>query len=263
MNRIGVEVSGAVLAVSVVDGDGPVVVLGHGVGSSAMFLHETFGAAFAAAGLRLAAVDLRGHGDSSSARALDDHALDVHAADLARVCQTLGAAGVGGVSIGAMAAVRAVAGGLCVKAVLAVIPGWTGRSPAGHGPHAALATEIRSVGVAGMLARLEAEPELPAWVREVVLRDYRRHDVDSLRAALLSLDGAEGPSLAEIKSIDAPLAVVGWPDDPGHPLLVAESWSEAAGTSSMVQTSIAAMQDDRAALGVAACSAFALCGFPG
>lgn len=251
---------GVVLSVTLEDGDGPVALVAHGVGSSAMFVQEAFAGPFASAGWRLAAVDLRGHGESSPAPDPADHHLDVHARDLAVVARSLGAGLVGGVSIGAMAAVRAVSDGLEVEAVVAVIPGWTGPSMVGQGPHAAIADEVRKVGIAGMIARLEAEPHLPAWLREVVLRDYRRHDQDSLAAALLSLDGGEGPSLREVASLPCPLAVVGWPDDPGHPLAVAEAWSRAAPNAALATTSIAAMQLDRTGFGQCAVESLARLG---
>ncbi len=240
------------VVVEVTPGDGPVVVLGHGAGSSGWFLREAFEAPLREAGWRLAAVDLRGHADSALARDVADHDLDRHAADLAEVARTLDAAIVGGVSLGGMAAVRAVASGACdVAAVAAVIPAWTGRRSAGEGPHAAVADEVRADGVAGMVARLEAAEDLPAWIREVVLRDYARHDVDSLAAALVALDGGDAPNLDEVAGLPAPLALVAWPDDPGHPSTVAHEWAGVAPAAAVESTTIAAMQADRSAFGAA------------
>lgn len=260
---------GRTVAVEVAAGDGPVLLLAHGAGSSAWFLREAFGSPALAAGWRLATVDLPGHGGAGPAPSVADHHLDRYAEDLAAVAAEVGACVLGGVSIGGMAAVRAVATGMvangpgAIEAVVSVIPGWTGRSQPGEGPHAAVAAEVRRDGVEGMLARLEADPDLPDWIREVVVRDYRRHDPVSLAAALEALDGGDAPSVDEVAGLPVPLALVGWPDDPGHPLEVAFSWSAALPRSALAMTSIPAMQRDRTAFGRAALAALYELGITG
>ncbi len=231
------------------EGAGPIVVLGHGAGSSALFLEEAFGPALRAAGWRLAAVDLAGHGASPPAATVVEHHLDRHAEDLAAVCLALDAAVVGGVSLGGMAAVRAVGQGLNVRAVVALIPAWSGTS--GSVVHAFIADEVRRDGVDGMVQRLESDTSLPEWIRDVVVRDYKRHDPASLGAVLMSLDRGEGPTLDEVAGLRVPLGLVGWPDDPGHPLEVAEQWARLAPTAALAITSIERMQDDRGAMGKA------------
>ncbi len=125
---------------------------------------------------------------------------------------------IGGVSLGGQAAVGAAAAQVPCDAVLACLPAWSGRAVPGEGPHAAVAAEVASVGVAGMLARFRADTTMVPWLREVLLRDWAAHDPASLAAALTALDGGQAPTGTELADLPVPLAVVGWPDDPGHPL---------------------------------------------
>lgn len=210
------------------DVDRSAVVLAHGAGSSARFIADAFAGPVLGSGRRLVTFDLRGHGGSDPARDPADHHLEVHAADLrVVVASVVGPIDVvGGVSLGGHAAVRAVAAGdVPAEIVLACLPAWTGASTGGVGPHAAVAAEVRQVGIAAVIARLEAATDLAPWLRETLVRDYRSHDTDSLTAALLALDGGVAPSAEEVGGLPVPLAVVGWPDDPGHPLAVARHWA--------------------------------------
>lgn len=212
------------------------VVIAHGAGSSARFIVDAFAGPVLASGRCLVAFDLRGHGGSDPARDPVDHHLEVHAADLRAVATSV--AGpievVGGVSLGGHAAVRAVASGdVTCGVVLACLPAWTGKAVDGVGPHAVVAAEVREVGIAAVIARLEAATDLPRWLREVLVRDYRSHDPGSLTAALLALDGGLAPDAEEVGRLPVPLAALGWPDDPGHPLAVARHWADLAPTSAL------------------------------
>ncbi|MFU8839385.1 MAG: alpha/beta fold hydrolase [Nitriliruptoraceae bacterium] len=221
----------------------PAWVIAHGVGSSARFVVEAFAGPVARAGRRLVAYDLRGHGASSIAREVGDHHLDVHAQDLARVVERCDGEVevVGGISLGAHAAVRAVADGARGASVLACLPAWTGRAIPGDGPHAAIAARLATDGVAGHLAAIAADAALPDWLRRTLLADQPRHDPASLAAVLTSLDGGLAPTIEEVASLSVPLAVVGWPDDPGHPLEVAERWAASAARGALVVASMTAM----------------------
>ncbi|MEX2504270.1 MAG: alpha/beta fold hydrolase [Egicoccus sp.] len=211
--------------------DAPAVVVAHGVGSSARFVLAAFTGPVLASGRRLVAFDQRGHGASDPVREAGRHTLDHYAADLTAVVAagTTRPPAVMGVSLGGHAAVRAVArGGLGVATVVACLPAWTGRATAGDGPHAAVADEVRATGIAGMVDRFRTDTSMPSWLRTTLITDYPRHDPDSLAAALVALDGGEAPSLDEVASLPVQLGVVAWPDDPGHPLAVAQSWATAA-----------------------------------
>lgn len=209
----------------------PAVVVAHGVGSSGRFVAAACAGPFAAAGHRLVVVDQRGHGDATAVPDRGDHSLDAYAADLASVVASVPGevAAVGGISLGAHAAVRAPV----PHPRLLALPGWRGRRIAGQGPHAVIAAEVRSDGVAALTDRLRHDAAMPRWLRDTLVTDYDRHDPASLAAALVALDGADGPTDAEVARLASPggpgLSLVAWPDDPGHPLAVAQAWAEATG----------------------------------
>ena len=231
--------------------------LAHGMGSSARFMAAAFAAPVVRAGWRLVAYDLRGHGASSPARRVEQHHLDVHAADLASVVASV--AGpvtvVGGVSLGAHAAVRAASNGVVTEMVLACLPAWIGTATPGRGPHAATAARIATEGTAPMIAALRTDEVLAPWLRATLLADYPRHDPASLDAALRSLDGAEAPSYSELRGLRSPLVVLGWPDDPGHPLAVARRWADLAPRSSQLTLTIRSLDVAVTRLGAAAVKA--------
>ena len=235
----------------------PAWVLAHGMGSSARFMAAAFAAPVVRAGWRLVAYDLRGHGASSPARRVEQHHLDVHAADLASVVASV--AGpvtvVGGVSLGAHAAVRAASNGVVTEMVLACLPAWIGTATPGRGPHAATAARIATEGTAPMIAALRTDEVLAPWLRATLLADYPRHDPASLDAALRSLDGAEAPSYSELRGLRSPLVVLGWPDDPGHPLAVARRWADLAPRSSQLTLTIRSLDVAVTRLGAAAVKA--------
>ena len=235
----------------------PAVLLLHGVGSSSRFLCEAFSGPLLAAGWRLLAADLRGHGRSGPARDVSDHAFDHHVADVEVLARRFAPDVVGGVSLGSHAAVGAAAAGASCDAVLACLPAWSGRSVPGEGPHAAVAAEVATAGIDGILARFRADTTMVPWLREVLVRDWGAHDGPSLAAALTALDGGQAPTGAEVAALPAPLAVVGWPDDPGHPIAIAEDWAATAPRGALATTTLDAMQADRTALGRAAVTALA------
>ena len=234
----------------------PRLLLQHGVGSSCTYLDEAVAPPLVTAGWCVVVADLRGHGAASPVRDAAHHALDRLVADVAALAEAVAPVAVGGVSAGGHAATAAVArGAVDVARVVAALPAWTGRAVPGEGPHAAVAAEVRDHGVAGMVARLRDEPGLEPWLRRVLLRDLTAGDEASVEAALLALDGGLAPTLVELRSVRVPLGVVGWPDDPGHPLAVARQWAAAAPDATLVTTSLEAPSTDQFALGGAMATA--------
>lgn len=234
----------------------PRLVLQHGVGSSCTYLDEAVAPSLVSAGWCVVVADLRGHGAASPATDVERHHLDRYVEDVAALAAAVHATAVGGVSAGGHAAVAAAARGVVdVDAVLAVLPAWTGAARPGEGPHAAVADEVRVVGVGGMVQRLGEDAQLRPWLRRVLLRDLPAGDTASVEAALLALDGGAAPTVAEVSSLPCRLALVGWPDDPGHPLAVAEQWAAAAPDATLVTASLDAPDGDQFALGAAAAEA--------
>jgi 3-oxoadipate enol-lactonase len=216
--------------------EAPAVVLAHGVGSSARFVVAACAGPIVDAGWRLVTYDARGHGDSTPCPDPVDHHLDAQVADLDAVVAATGPAlAVGGISLGGHAALRRRG----PEPRVVCLPAWWGPSEAGIGVHAAVAAEVRTVGVAEVIDRLERDTGMPRWLRETLLTDYRRHDPDCLAAALIALDGATGPTSEDVADVDGPLAVVAWRDDPGHPFEVAERLSrETSGPTSLTELAI-------------------------
>lgn len=250
-----VRVRGTQLRVLDVVADGRPIVLAHGVGSSARFLVDAFARPFARAGLRLVAFDLRGHGGSDPARSTREHRLEVHAADLAAIADLVRAELIGGISLGAHAAVVAASGRAAIGTVLACLPAWTGLAVPGEGTHAGVAGAVEQEGIGAMVAGFARDETLEPWLREVLVRDWRAADATSLAAALSALDGGLAPTEAELRSLSARLGVVGWDDDPGHPIEVAEDWARWAPNAALERISIRDLNGDLEAFGRAAVAA--------
>lgn len=228
----------------------PRLLLQHGVGSSVTYLDEAVAPPLVTAGWCVVVADLRGHGAASPVRDPARHHLDRLVEDVAVLVSGLGAVAAAGVSAGGHAAVAAAArGAIEVERVGAALPAWTGPGAAGEGPHAAVAAEVGEVGVAGMLARLGDDAELRPWLRRVLLRDLGAGDEASVAAALVALDGGLAPTHEELAGLACHLGVVGWPDDPGHPLDVARAWADAAADATLVTTSLDAPTADQFAVG--------------
>ncbi|HEX2027317.1 MAG TPA: hypothetical protein VHF25_04895, partial [Nitriliruptorales bacterium] len=179
-----------------------------------------------------------------------------HVGDLATVADAVGARVVGGVSLGAHAAAAFAATRSGLDGVLVCLPAWTGRSAPGVGVHAAVAEAVRHDGVAAVLARAVTDPSIPGWLVRTLARDWPTHDVASLAASLLALDGGRAPTDAELARVWCPAAVVGWSGDAAHPLTVAEHWARALPRAELAVTSLQDGGEEPARLGAAAVAAW-------
>ncbi len=256
-----VERAGVELAVRAVGDPGaPVALVAHGVGSSARFVVEAFGPAVTGAGHRLVTYDLRGHGRSSPVRDPAAHRLEEQTADLAAVAAEVEPVVVGGVSLGGHVAASWAVGRTDIRGAIVVIPAWIGRAAPGQGPHAAIAEQVRREGVARVLRRVVADPAVPRWLARLLERDWSACDPDSLGAALAALDGGEAPGVHELRRVTVPVGVVGWPDDPGHPLAVARRWASTVPRGALREVGMDEVGADPTRLGRVALGALAEAG---
>ena len=229
--------SGEVTIAAETIGDGPDVVLTHGL--TATRKYSVMGSkALARAGYRLTVFDARGHGDSSPAP--DSRAYEYRdlVEDMRAVLDHLGAerAAIGGASMGAHTAMAfALAWPERVSALVQITPAYDGKPRDDDEDLAAwdrLADGLEEGGIDGFLEAWD--PKVEERFRDTVVKVTRqrleRHQhpdavADALRVVPRSL-AFEG--LEELEHVDIPTLVVASRDeaDPSHPYAVAEAYAE-------------------------------------
>jgi len=237
----------------------PTAVLAHGAGSGAGFVVRAFGGPLVAAGWRLVAYDLRGHGGSTPVSAGGRLRIADHAADMLSVARRTGAVLLGGVSLGAHAAVSAaatrIASGQRLDAVLLVMPAWTGEPEQVAAANVLQAEELERAGVDSALDRIRRA--YPGWVADELAGSWPGHDPQAFAAVLRALGGSRAPGLAELTGLRVPAAVVAMLKDPMHPAGVAQQWATALPMAALRLVTQQEVAADRAALGRQAVSALA------
>ena len=235
-SSLAVEQGGVTLAGEVM-GDGPPVVLLHGLTATRRYV--TMGSkALPRAGYRAVSYDARGHGESSPARETAAYEYRDLVDDLGAVLDSIGSdrVALAGASMGAHTAVAfALAFPERVAGLVLITPAYTGVPREDSDDLATwdrLADGLASGGVDGFLDAYD--PAVDDRYRETVLTVVRqrleRHlhpdaVADALRVVPRSL-AFEG--LEELEAIEAPALVVASRDeaDPGHPYAVGEAWAE-------------------------------------
>ena len=226
--------SGAVTLSGEAAGDGPAIVLLHGLTATRRYV--VMGSRLLErGGLQVLAYDARGHGESSPAPDRAAYTYPDLAADLGAVLDHHGLerAVLAGSSMGAhTAAAFALAQPERVAGLVAVTPAFTGEPSDELAEWDALADGLERDGVDGFLAawRPEVGERWQDTVHTVARQRLERHRhpgavADALRAVPRSLP-FEG--LSALEGIRAPALVVGSRDeaDPGHPLAAAQAWAE-------------------------------------
>ncbi|AVM00521.1 alpha/beta hydrolase [Gordonia iterans] len=206
------------------------VIMMAGTGSDDDYLRRSFGPAVAAAGGALRALP-------PTARLIEDYttALDDAAAQARADGQQIV---VGGVSIGAVVAVRWVLDrrGADCAGVLAALPPWSG--PAGDSLAALsarlTADAIERDGLEPTVAAMAASS--PEWLAAELSRSWRALAARDLVGQLRTAARYPAPTPDQIAHLTVPMAVVGAPDDPLHPIAVARSWAEAAPRAALVES---------------------------
>jgi pimeloyl-ACP methyl ester carboxylesterase len=218
------------------DGDGPPVVLLHGLTATRRYvLHGS--RALARRGYRTLAYDARGHGESDPA-ADEGYAYERQAADLAAVVDQRAEGRrcvLAGHSMGAHTlTAHALADPDRIAGVVIIGPVFIGAPVAEEamGYWDALADGLERVGVDGFIEAYDRDLD-PQW-RDTVVRIARdrlglhRHP-EAVAQALREVPRSRPfGDLSELEFVDLPALVVASHDesDPGHPYAVAREWAE-------------------------------------
>lgn len=226
--------SGGISLAAETVGDGPPIVLLHGLTASRRYV--VLGSRLLARrGYGMVAYDARGHGESSPAPERSAYEYSDLVEDLRAVLEHEGLdrAVLVGSSMGAATAMAfALREPERVAALVQVTPAYAGPSEEGIDWGDALADALEDDGVDGFLA--EYQPAVGQRWRDAVMsftrqRLERNRHLDAVADALRVVPRSEAfPSLEDLASLTAPTLVVGSRDesDPAHPLAVAESYVE-------------------------------------
>ncbi|HSP39195.1 MAG TPA: alpha/beta fold hydrolase [Frankiaceae bacterium] len=236
---------------------GRTAVLAHGAGSSGEFVQRAFGPPLRAAGWCLVSYDLRGHGRSSPVRDPARLGLDRHVQDLLTVADRVGATMLGGVSMGAHAAVLAALDQRAppnLVGLLLALPAWTGEPEAVAAANAVQAAELRAVGTSAVLTRVCRDH--PGWVADELAMSWPAHDQTAFASVLDALAMSSAPTDADLGQLPMPVGLVALDDDPMHPAAVAERWSRAIPRAELEHVGFDLPAGDRAVLGRAALAAW-------
>jgi 3-oxoadipate enol-lactonase len=227
-------------------GDGPAVVLLHGLTATRRYV--VMGSRLLErSGHRLVAYDARGHGRSAPAPdpAAYDHGRLL--ADLEAVLDALGLerAILAGASMGAHTALRlALSQPQRVAALCLITPSYDPslpRAPEAYAGWDALARGLREGGVEGFVRAYDLEAVPVAW-RETVEKVLRQRlsahaHLEAVADALEAVPRSRPfESMGELVGIDIPTVVVASRDeaDPGHPLAIGERYAETIPDATLV-----------------------------
>jgi pimeloyl-ACP methyl ester carboxylesterase len=222
-------------------GDGPVVVLLHGLTATRHYV--VMGSThLQRSGYRVIAYDARAHGESDPAPSPDAYTYPDLVADLHALLDRLGVerALLAGASMGAHSALAfALSQPRRVSALALITPAFdpaagAAQEAASWARWDALAAGLRDGGVEGFLAAYEAS-RIAQPFRETVIRVIRQRlaahaNLGALADALQALPRSRPfEDFAQLATLDLPVLVVGSRDeaDPGHPLEIAERYADA------------------------------------
>lgn len=241
------EVSPAPLLRGEAEGEGPPVVLCHGITATRRYVvHGS--RALARAGHRVVVYDARGHGESEAAPVGEGYGYPQLVDDLERVVAAEVADGerflLGGHSMGAHTAVAYALRHPERLAGLAVIgPTFRGEiKPESVEYWDGLAAALDASGIDGFVAYIGERQGIDSRWRESVLRFTRERmqrqgNLGALAEALRQLPRSRPfESMEELARLDLPALVVASNDDadPGHPYATAAAYAEALSRAELV-----------------------------
>ncbi len=222
-------------------GCGDTAVLLPGTGSDEVFVRSVFEVPFAAVLVRtVTPKPVPGPMLAEAGLA----ALDEAAAD--------GPIVAGGVSFGAhLAAEWALANLDRCRGLVLAVPGWHGEPGDAPGAVSArVAAElVRTHGIDGALD--VATDGVPEWLAAELNRSWRGYG-EGLADSLAAPAARPAPTLAELATLDVPVGIAGFVDDPVHPLAVAKQWLSALPRATLCTTRLDVVGRDAEALGRAA-----------
>ncbi|HET7416119.1 MAG TPA: alpha/beta hydrolase [Solirubrobacterales bacterium] len=233
------EVPGAPRLHGEAEGEGPLVVLCHGITATRRYvLHGS--RALARAGYRVVTYDARGHGASDPAPVGEGYGYPELVADLERVvAQEVGEERflLGGHSMGAHTAIAyALRHPQRLTGLVLIGPVYTGSiEPESLEYWDGLAEALESGGIDGFLAYIDERQGRDSRWRQSVLRFTRerlllQQHPEALAQALREVPRSRPfDSLAELEGLEVPALVVASNDqaDPGHPYEAAAAYAEA------------------------------------
>lgn len=158
----------------------------------------------------------------------------------------------GGVSFGAhLAAEWALANRARCAGLVLALPGWSGTPGEAPGAVSArlAAALVRAGGVDAALATATAG--VPPWLAAELTRSWRGYG-DALADSLAAPAERPAPTLDELSTLDVPVGIAGFVDDPVHPLTVAKQWLTALPRATLCTTRLEIIGVDPEALGRAA-----------
>ena len=219
-------------------GEGPAIVLCHGVTASRRYVHHG-SRALERAGHRVVVYDARGHGESDPAPAGEGYGYPWLVADLERVVADQVGEGrfmLAGHSMGAhTAAAYALANPGRLAGLGLIGPAYGGAiSPASVAYWDGLAAALEGGGVDGFVEYIDDHQGIdPRWRQSVLgftrARMLLHRHPDALAVALRELARSQPfGSLDELARIEVPTLVVASRDeaDPGHPYATAAAYAE-------------------------------------
>jgi pimeloyl-ACP methyl ester carboxylesterase len=220
-------------------GEGPVVVLAHGLTATRRYV-VMGSSALQRGGHRVLSYDARGHGTSSPAARSQDYRYEDLGADLEAILDHAGVerAVLAGASMGAHTlAWLALHRPERVGGLVIITPAFSGsedRDPERLARWDALSDGLRGGGIDGFVAAY-GEPKVPERLRETVVSVIRQRlalhqHLDAVADALRVVPRSRPfDSLKELRAVAVPTVVVASGDeaDPEHPLAVGEAYAEA------------------------------------